>query len=428
MASRVRGVRAASARVALISTAIVAVFYVAIAVVVGFIVHRNLTSDIDNRLSTTLTAISSQAQHSDDSGGYHQPPGGPLFDAPVIVWTVYPDGSSKCSNPNTSAALPSQYNAVTGPQNITVGDTDFRAAGAQVGLDRVVVGQTTSSVSQALSTVVLAEVIVGPILLAIVFLGALTIGRRVGAPIELARQRQMEFTADASHELRTPLAVIEAQTTLALNQERDNAWYRRAFSRVDVESKRMRRLVEDLLWLARFDASGRRPAAEHVDLGVLARQAVDRFGAIAEARQLSLTTRVSGDSTVVEVPPEWLDRLLGVLLDNACKYSDPQGRVEVSVTGEGGRVRLAVDDSGPGIPAEERPRVFDRFHRVSDRPGGAGLGLAIGDAIVRATQGRWDIGTSAAGGASVSVSWARSLAGPRQAESLDAGEVGSPTS
>ena len=110
----------------------------------------------------------------------------------------------------------------------------------------------------------------GPILLLAVFLGALTVGTRVASPIEAVRQRQMEFTADASHELRTPLSVIEATTTLALARERDPAWYRSAFERVHTESQRIRRLVEDLLWLARFDSTAGQPDAAPVDLGVLA--------------------------------------------------------------------------------------------------------------------------------------------------------------
>jgi signal transduction histidine kinase len=77
-------------------------------------------------------------------------------------------------------------------------------------------------------------------------------------------------------------------------------------------------------------------------------------------------------------------------------------------------VRLTVDDSGPGIPPQERDRVFDRFHRATDAPGGAGLGLAIADAIVHATGGRWAIGVSPAGGASVSASWPRSVSGRRE--------------
>ena len=87
------------------------------------------------------------------------------------------------------------------------------------------------------------------------------------------------------------------------------------------------------------------------------------------------------------------------------------GTVAVSIAGEGRRIRLTVDDSGTGIPAGERERIFDRFHRATETPGGAGLGLAIADSIVRATGGRWQIGESSAGGASMSVSWLRTIAG-----------------
>jgi two-component system OmpR family sensor kinase len=238
----------------------------------------------------------------------------------------------------------------------------------------------------------------------------------VALPIERERQRHLEFTADASHELRTPLSVIEAQTSLALARDRDPPWDQSAFKRIDTELKRTRRLVDDMLWLARFDSSGpsgAESAAEPVDLAVLAAQTADRFAAVAEARHQSLAVRVgaAGDAAIVTVAPEWLDRLLGVLLDNACKYSPEGGSVTVSIAAEGRRVRLAVDDSGPGIPAEERDRVFDRFHRATEAPGGAGLGLAIADAIVRASGGRWLIATSPAGGASISVSWIRSAVG-----------------
>jgi signal transduction histidine kinase len=214
--------------------------------------------------------------------------------------------------------------------------------------------------------------------------------------------------------LRTPLSVIEAQTALALAQSRDATWNHQAFQRIDHESKRIRHLVEDLLWLARFDATQAEPNAEHVDLGVLAAQAADRFAGVAETRRLTLHVQADGGPLAVHAPPEWLDRLLGVLLDNACKYAPERGSVDVAVRAEGGRIRLSVDDSGPGIPVEERTRIFDRFHRATDGPGGAGLGLAIADAVVRATGGRWEVGDSAAGGASMSVTWPRGLTGPRE--------------
>jgi signal transduction histidine kinase len=256
-----------------------------------------------------------------------------------------------------------------------------------------------------------AEIGIGCALLIVVFLGALAIGRRVALPIDRARRRQLEFTADASHELRTPLSVIEAQTSLALARARDGTWDANAFGRIDSELRRTRRLVDDMLWLARFDSTGGQPNAEPVDVGVLAAQTADRFGAVAEARHQKLTVdnAAAEEGAIVSASPEWLDRLLGVLLDNASKYSPEGGSIVVTVAGEGRRVRVSVDDSGPGIPVDERARVFDRFHRATDAPGGAGLGLAIADAIVRATGGRWTIGTSPDGGASISVSWPRSV-------------------
>ena len=146
------------------------------------------------------------------------------------------------------------------------------------------VGQTLDTVAQARSpTSSWPRSSSGRLLLVVVFLGAVAIGRRVAKPIELARRRQLEFTADASHELRTPLSVIEAHTSLALAQERSAEWYRTAFERVDRESRRMRRLIDDLLWLARFDVTEGQPHAEPVDLAVLATQTVDRFAIVAES-------------------------------------------------------------------------------------------------------------------------------------------------
>jgi signal transduction histidine kinase len=269
-------------------------------------------------------------------------------------------------------------------------------------------------VADAQRTIVLGVLLIAPFLLGFVFVGAVIVGRRVAAPIEAARRRQLEFTADASHELRTPLSVIEAHTSLALAQERDAAWYRTAFSRVDREAKRMRRLLEDMLWLARFDAAQAPAVSGPVDLGTLARQASDRFSVVAEARRLRLGVQAPADGVVVAAPAELVDRLIGVLLDNACKYAPEEGIVDVTVAAEGTRVTVTVDDSGPGIAAEDEERIFDRFHRsvtTSSEAGGAGLGLAIGDAIVRATGGRWTVGRSPEGGARFSVTWNRASLG-----------------
>ena len=192
----------------------------------------------------------------------------------------------------STPSLPAGLETVSSPVTATIDGTEVRIAGAPVGDDYVVVAQAMDIVSDAQRTIILGELLIAPLLLAAVFLGAVLIGRRVAEPIEAARRRQLEFTADASHELRTPLSVIEAHTSLALTQPRDAAWYQTAFVRVDRESKRMRRLLEDMLWLARFDAAHVTPASEPVDLGVIATQAADRFAAVAEARRLELGVHV----------------------------------------------------------------------------------------------------------------------------------------
>ncbi len=413
-AIHVPGVRAASIRVALAATAVVGAAYLLVAVGVISIVSRNLTSQLDSDLQATLQHVATEPDHQGGPGaGGFEPPIKTPFDRPVIIWTVHPDGTVSSSGVN--AVLPSEYQRVTDPQTVTIVigsvSKSVRIAGGPVHSEYAVVGEDTQNVRETQENLILAEVLIGPILLAAVFLGAVAIGRRVAAPIEHARQRQLEFTADASHELRTPLSVIEAQTSLALSQDRPVEWYRKAFTQVDAESKRIRRLVEDLLWLARFDSLSGRPDAEPVDVGVLAAQTVDRFRIVAEARHLKLEVHATSGTNIVTVPPEWLDRLLGVLLDNACKYSSEGGSVSVTVVSESGRTRLTVDDSGPGIPEDKRARIFDRFHRATERPGGSGLGLAIADSIVRATNGRWRVGASPSGGASMSVTWARSFGG-----------------
>ena len=412
-ATRAHDVRRLSIRVALTATAMVALVYLAVSVAVVVIVNRNLTGQVDQRLLQNLAHV----QGPYPGSGHFEPPPpdrpSAQYGPQLLVWTIKSDGD--IFMPSSSyPELPAELQHVVGPQTATVGGLEVRIAGQAAGDDYVVVAQSLDSVDQAQTTLIVAELLIGPLLLIAVFIGAVAIGRRVATPVELARQRQLEFTADASHELRTPLSVIEAQTSLALSGTRTETWYRSAFQRVDLESQRMRRLLDDLLWLARFDATRAQPDAEPVDVGVLAAQTADRFGVIAETRHLTMDLRIPPDSLVVTAPPEWLDRLLGVLLDNACKYSPEGGTVTLSVAAERNRIALTVDDAGPGIPEAERARIFDRFHRATDSTGGAGLGLAIADAIVRATGGQWRVGAAPAGGARMTVSWPRAFAGPRE--------------
>ena len=285
---------------------------------------------------------------------------------------------------------------------VTLGKSGaFRLKLARYGTGWLVAGWSLAGDRRTQSLLQAGEVSAGPVLLLAMFAGSLLIGLRAQAPVEQSRRRQLEFTADASHELRTPLSVIRAETDLALAGSRDAADYRDTLVRIRAESDRLGRLVEDMLWLARFDSNPPRQDEGPVDLATVARACSDRFRSVGPA----VTAAVTTEPALVSAPPEWIDRLAGVLMDNACRHAGPGGQVRIGVAVSGPRVTLTVEDSGPGIPADQRSRLFDRFSRATGQGSGAGLGLAIGDSVVRSTGGRWEVGDSPLGGARLAVSW-----------------------
>jgi signal transduction histidine kinase len=395
-------------RVAAVTTALIAVVYVAAAAVLDVIVVDRLTHQVDQRLTTFLadprpsSAVEPGASASTGSARPRD-----LDDAPLLLWRVAPTGSARAVS-SGAPALPRRSWSSLQPLTATLAGRSFRFEARSDGAGWLVAAQSLAERDHLRGLLLGAEGVVAPVILVAVYLGALTIGVKAAAPVERTRRRQLEFTADASHELRTPLAVIEAEVGLALSSPRSADYYRATLERVGGESRRLRQIVEDLLWLARFDSQPPPPRDRPVDLEPLVNACADRFRALAGALGVDLAVRSDGASPpLIEAPPEWVDRLIGVLVDNACRYSPPGGTVTLTVGGSGARAHVVVEDDGPGIPPEERDRLFDRFHRASDRPGGAGLGLAIADAVVRSTGGRWRIGSSASGGARMEVSWHR---------------------
>jgi hypothetical protein len=144
--------------------------------------------------------------------------------------------------------------------------------------------------------------------------------------------------------------------------------------------------------------------------------AEERFGPVAAARTLSVSAVAPEGVLLVSMPADWLDRLVGVLVDNACRHARTAVRVEARRI-EGGRAEFSVSDDGEGIPETELPLLFHRFHRGTSVGEGAGLGLAIADSVVRATQGHWRVTNLAGGGARFAVVWpvgARASSGPAE--------------
>jgi signal transduction histidine kinase len=395
-------------RVATAATAVVAIFYVLIVTGILTLVSTKLLHETDARVAQQLSnarqltpaQLSSRAEIGRDSD-----------DPPVYFWQISAADVVTATSAG-AAAFPAGllHGSSTGPRTAFVDGRDFRFEYVvRADGSRIYAAESLAQQHHVRSLLLRSALVVSPALLAVVFLSAFVIGRSASKPVESARVRQLEFTADASHELRTPLTVIEAEVGLALTTDRTASGYRDALQRVAGETPRLRKIVEDMLWLARFDSEPPLPQAEIVDLATVAQQCVDRFGPVVTSRNIQLSFEVKGDELAhVAAAPEWLDRLIGVLLDNATRYAKSPGRVAISVDSSAGHVALTVADDGPGIPAAERPRLFDRFHRIEDNGGqGAGLGLAIADAVVRTTHGRWSVGESALGGARMTVVWPR---------------------
>jgi len=189
---------------------------------------------------------------------------------------------------------------------------------------------------------------------------------------------QKHFVADAAHELRSPLAALKLQVQ-GLQRAPDAVARDVAVSRLVAGIDRATRLVEQMLALARHEASmaaGAKP--EPVDLAETARLAISDTVAAAQSRRIDIGISHADDAAVVNGQPEALRMLLRNLVDNAVKYTPEGGRVDVGIAAQGGGVELSVDDSGPGLPEQERGRVLDRFYRSGEpQAPGSGLGLAI---------------------------------------------------
>jgi len=197
------------------------------------------------------------------------------------------------------------------------------------------------------------------------------------ARVEHTLESERRFTADAAHELRTPLAALKIQAQVALRAEQGEQ-RSLALENLLLGVDRATHLIEQLLTLARLEPAEGMPALmANCDLAVMARQVLAEQASAALDKEIELDLRAP-DSVMIQGNTGMLGILLRNLVDNAIRYAPQQGRVSVSLLSGGGRVRLEVQDSGPGIPEQERQRVFDRFYRIlGNAAAGSGLGLSI---------------------------------------------------
>ncbi|HEY6360826.1 MAG TPA: ATP-binding protein [Vicinamibacterales bacterium] len=212
-----------------------------------------------------------------------------------------------------------------------------------------------------------------------------TLGR-----LEASFEQMRQFTADVSHELRTPLTAIRSVGEVGLREHRGDAEYRSIIGSMLEEADRLASLVDRLLMLSRAETGQSKFSRDDVDLQALADEVAAHLGVLAEEKKQTLAIECLG------TPHARADRLVlrqAVinLVDNAIKFSPVGGRVRMRVADGVRTVTLDVIDSGPGIDAEARTRIFDRFYRAATVTGaapGTGLGLSIARGAVEANAGR----------------------------------------
>jgi len=364
----------------------------------------------------------------------------PEFDYVVQVWSV--DGVALYSNSSGAMTAPLPPRTVLGFSNVEVGGAPWRVYGAATPMRVVQVGQplavrrqlAAEAAERSVIPIVAAAPLVGLVMWWLVGLSLAPLQHVVAAvrkrdagsleplpfaelPTEVeplvlafnlllerlatAFEAQRTFVADAAHELRTPLTALKLQIGLlrdaAVGADRDAA-----LARLRAGIDRAAHLVEQLLTLARAEPGNPAPMGP-VDLVSIARQALADAAPLAAARGAT-TDLDASEPLSIRGDAQALRSMMRNLIDNAITHGGESARVRVSVKAQPNGALVLVDDSGPGIPADDRERVFDRFYRRdAGRSEGSGLGLAIVRAVAVQHRGQVSLGKSPWGGLRVEV-------------------------
>ncbi len=223
------------------------------------------------------------------------------------------------------------------------------------------------------------------------------------ARLQRTLENERRFTADAAHELRTPLAGIKTQAQVAL-RDRDEQRRRKALQHLLIGVDRTSRLVEQLLTLARLDPETGIVDPKSARLGKLAAEVIADLAPMAFEKRIDISMTDQCPKELI-IHEDAMSILIRNLVDNAMRYTPRGGIVEVSIKEQADNAVLSVADNGPGIPEEERPKVLERFYRLTQTGVGSGLGLSIVHRISQLHHGTMNLRTSRYGGLQIDVTF-----------------------
>lgn len=405
-------------RLTLMYVGILALILILVGAIVVIVFSHQLTAQQDEQLAQQARGAANFVQDHGPGGPEERRPRGPDGPNPdnqspkdeggpgpeIGVYSVPPQGVSanqgviygKTPGPNSSDSLGLPFTKVAekaGQQDKTI----IRTLSGPEGEVRVLslpvtnksgemiavvqAAQSRHMVQETVSSLVLILIPVGLGALLLAGAGGLFMSRRAMQPVNDSFQRQRTFIADASHELKTPLALVKIGAEVIKRNPTDSGNEEIVDDQLS-EIDRMNALLSDLLVLARLDAGRLAVEDKPFDLSVIAAETAGRFLVRAGAEGVHLEVEVP-ERLPARGDPEKVGQVLGVLLDNAMRYTPKGGTVTVSGRQLDNRVEASVSDTGPGIPAEHLENIFDRFYRVEEARTRAGGGTSLGLSIAR---------------------------------------------
>ncbi len=368
--------------------------------------YQHLHSDSRQALERTLELDAGQPPMLDK-------PGGPKPSFVQLTFSVTVDGTAYTLTPggvSVSEELLSE--AVTAALNTD--KTDGLLFGLQL---RFLKRQTpeglriafmdVSSNIDSMRTLIVLSVCVGAGALLAFFLISLFLSKWALHPLKKSLAQQQQFIADASHELKTPLTVILANTGILLSHPQETVESQKKWvQNTQDEAVRMKGLVEDMLYLAKSDAAREPLPHAALPFSDLLWSCLLPFEPVAYERRITIQEDIQ-PGVWVSGQESALRQLVGILLDNACKYANPGGVVTVTLAVTGDRMKLRVHNTGDPVAPEDLPHLFERFYRADKsrvrQEGGYGLGLSIAHSIVTDHHGKILVESGAGTGTSFTV-------------------------
>ncbi|WP_304406727.1 cell wall metabolism sensor histidine kinase WalK [uncultured Clostridium sp.] len=275
---------------------------------------------------------------------------------------------------------------------IIINNEKFKYLKQDIGNGKRIVLMSKSFQEQMLNQLLKTFIGVGVLSLIVLFFISLYFTNKAINPLEETFKKQKQFIADASHELRTPLAIIKTNISLLKENDLETIKSQRKWlDYIDSQSNRMSTLINEMLSLANLDVKKNSEEKININLSKMLSDILLVFEVIIFEKGLILEEKIK-DNIFINAESNQIKKLISILMDNAIKYTNDNGKISIILRSEKNRAKLIIKNTGEGIRKEHLEKIFERFYRVDDsrdrKTGGYGLGLSIAKAIVNDNNGK----------------------------------------